>query len=330
MENVDICWSDAQTGNPTLLARLFMFLQKRRASDPRKNGAAIPLAAALSMGAAPRRRVRRHGAKRVRSIWISDLHLGVHHTNAQSVLNFLQAHECEYLYLVGDIVDFWKLRGNWYWPEACNGIINRILDMAHDGVKIVYIPGNHDECLKDFVGCSFGAIEIREVTLHTTADNRRLLVLHGDQFDTLVRHNKWLAMAGTRVYDILLRVNQIFNLARRRVGLQYWSLATYLNDKVKHAVACAGSFRQAIMQEAQRQGVDGVVCGHSHIPCLGEADDMVFANAGDWVDNATAIVEDLEGNLRLEDWSAVQVKQEKTGAVHHEDRNRHRCLVAAD
>ncbi len=276
----------------------------------------------------PRRppRVRR----RYRSIWISDVHLGIRNTKAEELLQFLTAHDCEYLYLVGDIFDFWQLGAKWYWPECYNDVIHEIVDKAHRGTRVCYIPGNHDGYLREFAGCTFANVKIRERTTHRTAGGRELLVLHGDEFDALVRHHRWLAVLGTHTYDWVLRLNRWLNCLRQKVGLRPWSLATYLNDKVKHAVVTASDFEAALVYEVQHKEVDGIVCGHSHTAFLHDRDNRQYCNTGDWVESCTAVVENFAGEIRLLNW--LEEKDNIVPAAeepHHEDRDRNRRLAAA-
>ena len=194
-------------------------------------------------GRAPRR-------TRYRTIFVSDVHLGTSGSNAAMLLDFLKAHECETLYLVGDIVDGWQLRKGWYWPQAHNDVVRAILKMAKHGTRVIYIPGNHDEHFRDYTGLEFGGIELLDEDVHVTADGRRLLVIHGDQFDNVVLYHKWLAFLGDGAYTLLLKSNGLVNWCRRRLGLPYWSLAAHMKKRVKNAVAFISRFEEVVAHAA--------------------------------------------------------------------------------
>lgn len=254
--------------------------------------------------------------QKYRSIWISDIHLGTSGCNATLLLDFLASVECETLYLTGDIIDGWRLRKGWYWPDAHNEVVRRLLKMAHRGTRVEYIVGNHDEMLRDYAGLSFGGITIHNETIHETADGRRLLVTHGDAFDGVVLYAKWLAFLGDKAYSILLRVNHIFNRARRRMGMPYWSLSAYLKKRVKNAVQFIYQFEEAVVREAQQRGVDGVVCGHIHCAEIRQIGDMTYYNDGDWVESCTALVEDRAGAMSIIDWAEViRTRQSKAATA---------------
>jgi UDP-2,3-diacylglucosamine pyrophosphatase LpxH len=240
--------------------------------------------------------------RKVRTIWISDIHLGTRGCNAELLLDFLRAHECETLYLVGDIVDGWRLRKGWYWPEAHNEVVRRILKMAHRGTRVVLIAGNHDEMLRPYAGMSFGGVEIALDAIHTTADGRKLLITHGDAFDVVVLYHKWLAFLGDQAYTLLLQANIVLNRARRQLKLPYWSLSSYLKKRVKNAVAYVGEFEEAVAHAARDRHVDGVVCGHIHCAEIRQIDDITYMNDGDWVESCTALAESFDGQIAIIDW----------------------------
>lgn len=242
--------------------------------------------------------------QKYRTIWISDIHLGTPGCNATLLLDFLASVECETLYLTGDIIDGWRLRKGWYWPDQHNEVVRRLLKMAHRGTRVVYIVGNHDEMLRDYVGLSFGGIEICDEAIHVGMDGRSLLVTHGDAFDGVVLYARWLAFLGDKAYSILLRVNQIFNRIRRKLGMPYWSLSAYLKRRVKNAVQYVCSFEEAVVHEAAQRGVDGVVCGHIHCAEIRQIGDLTYYNDGDWVESCTALVEDRTGAMSIVDWAA--------------------------
>jgi UDP-2,3-diacylglucosamine pyrophosphatase LpxH len=244
------------------------------------------------------------GELRFRSLWISDVHLGTPGCRAHALLDFLRRTECETLFLVGDIVDGWQLRRNWFWPQAHNDVVQKLLRKVRKGTRVIFIPGNHDEFARRYLGHHFGGIEVVEDWIHRTADGRLLWVTHGDLFDGVVQCAKWLAHLGDRLYEFTLRLNRHLNSLRARMGLPYWSLSGYLKQKVKRAVAYVGEFETAVAREARRRGVDGVVCGHIHRAELREIDGIVYANDGDWVESLTALAEHADGRLEIVDWSA--------------------------
>lgn len=238
-----------------------------------------------------------------RTIWISDTHLGTAGCNAELLLDFLKSTECETLYLVGDIVDGWQLRKGWYWPTRHSDIVRCILKKAKHGTRVVYVPGNHDEAFRDYVGLDFGGIELAPEVVHTTADGRRLLVLHGDEFDGVVLCARWLAVLGDHAYTLLLKANRVLNAARRRMGLPYWSMSAMIKKQVKNAVAFVTSFEQAVAHAATERGVDGVVCGHIHTAEIRQIGSITYYNDGDWVESCTALVEHADGAMEIVDWA---------------------------
>jgi UDP-2,3-diacylglucosamine pyrophosphatase LpxH len=248
---------------------------------------------------------------RYRTIFVSDAHLGTPGSNAALLLDFLKRHECETLYLVGDIVDGWQLRKGWYWPQAHNDVVRAVLKMAKHGTRVIYIAGNHDEHFRDYTGLEFGGIELVDDDIHITADGRRLLVIHGDQFDNVVLYHKWLAFLGDGAYTILLKSNGWVNRIRRLCGLPYWSLAAHMKKRVKNAVAFISRFEEVVAHAAAERGVDGVVCGHIHSAEIRQFGDITYYNDGDWVESCTALVEAFDGSLSIVDW-ADHVAQETT------------------
>lgn len=240
---------------------------------------------------------------RVRTVWISDLHLGTPGCQAGPLLDFLRSVECDTLYLVGDIVDGWQLRRSWYWPQTHNDVVQKILRKARKGTRVVFVPGNHDEFARRYVSHSFGGVEVLEDCVHTTADGRRLWITHGDLFDGVIQCAKWLAYVGDAAYEFSLKVNRWFNRVRARLGLPYWSLSRYLKLKVKRAVSYVGDFESAVAREARRRQVHGVVCGHIHHAEMRDIDGILYCNDGDWVESLTALVEHPDGRLEILDWS---------------------------
>ena len=244
--------------------------------------------------------------KRFRAIWISDIHLGFKGCRAEYLLDFLKSTDSEYLYLVGDIIDMWNMRRGLYWPQSHNNVIRTVLGKAKRGTKVIYIPGNHDDLLRDYDGMSFGDVLIRNEVVHTTKDGRRLLVLHGDAFDSVIKCSKLLEMIGNLSYDWLLEVNRLVNWGRRKLGLPYWSLATYLKHKVKNAVNYISNFERAVSHEARKHKVDGLVCGHIHRAEMSTINGVLYCNDGDWVESCTALVEHFDGALQLLHWTDQQ------------------------
>ncbi len=243
-----------------------------------------------------------HSVLRYRAIWVSDLHLGSRGCQAETFLDFIRHVECEYLYLVGDIVDFWQLRKRWYWPQPHNDVVQKILRCAHKGTKVYYIPGNHDEAVRSYCGLNFGGVLLANEAVHTTLTGQRLLIVHGDQFDAFIRCAKWLAKLGDTAYTFLLSVNAIFNYIRRKLGFSYWSLSAYIKHKVKNAMEHISAFETVVSEAARRHRVDGVVCGHIHQTDMRMIGPILYCNDGDWVESCTAMVEDLQGRLVLINW----------------------------
>ena len=241
-----------------------------------------------------------------RAIWISDIHLGTPGCKAEFLLDFLKVTECDTLYLVGDIVDGWRLRRTWYWPQAHNDVVQKLLRKARKGTRVVFLPGNHDSFMRDYGEYTFGEVAVMDEAIHVTADGRRLLVLHGDQFDGIVTYAKWLALLGDWAYGEILRINRWFNAVRAHMGFQYWSLSAYLKHKVKNAVRFIASFESAMTEVARMRGLDGVVCGHIHHAEIRELDGIVYCNDGDWVESCTALVEHHDGRLEILRWAELR------------------------
>ena len=257
-------------------------------------------------------RTRWHG---YRTIWISDVHLGTRGCKVEFLLDFLRFTEAETVYLVGDIIDCWRLKKSWYWPQAHNDVIQKLLRKVRKGTRVVYVPGNHDEWLRDFTQLQFGGVEVLDHAIHITADGRRLLVMHGDAFDAVVMHARWLALLGDGAYTVALWLNRHFNTARRRLGYPYWSLSAYLKRRVKNAMQYIASFADAVANEARRHGVEGVVCGHIHHAEMRQIGDILYCNSGDWVESCTALVEHFDGRLEVIDWIELWSLDPLTGQV---------------
>lgn len=241
-------------------------------------------------------------AKRYRAIFVSDVHLGTRSSQAASFLEFLKATDAECYYLVGDIVDLWKVRRGAHWPQSHNDVIQKLLRKVRKGARVVFIPGNHDEALRDFCGQHFGGIEFVRDSMHVTASGQRYLVMHGDEFDIVVRYARWLAFLGDRSYELALWLNNPLNWARRRLGLGYWSMSAFLKYKVKTAVSFIGEFEDSLSQVAARHGADGIICGHIHHAADRVIAGVHYLNCGDWVESCTAIVETCEGEFRIVRW----------------------------
>lgn len=242
---------------------------------------------------------RRH---EYRTLWISDVHLGTREAKAPFLLDFLRCNVADQFYLVGDIFDGWALKRSWYWPTSHNDVLQMLLRRARSGTDITYIPGNHDEAARAFPGLDFGGIVVQKHATHTTADGRRLLVLHGDAFDGVIRHARWLSLLGACAYSGILKLNRHFNRVRRWLDLPYWSLSAYLKYKTKRAVQFIADFENAVAREAREQAVDGVVCGHIHHAEMRSIDGVLYANTGDWVESCTALAEHPNGRLEIIRW----------------------------
>ena len=236
--------------------------------------------------------------RRFRTLFISDVHLGARGSQADRLLDFLRTHDADTIYLVGDIVDGWALQSNWYWPQSHNDFVQKLLRKARKGAKVIYVPGNHDEFLRNYYGTHFGGIDVVENTIHTGVDGRRYLVIHGDIFDLVVQNARWLAHLGDKAYDFAIQMNRLVNFFRRMFGVPYWSLSQWAKLKVKNAVNYIGAFEQTLAAEARRHGADGVICGHIHYATIRDEHGIRYMNCGDWVESCTALVEHEDGRFR--------------------------------
>jgi len=252
---------------------------------------------------------------RYRTIWISDIHLGTRGCQADKLLDFLKKTESENLYLVGDIIDGWRLKRSWYWPQAHNDVVQKILRKARKGTNVVFVPGNHDEFAREYCDHHFGGVEVKDRLIHETAAGMRLLVLHGDQFDVVVRYAKWLAVLGDGAYTVLLWLNNWFNKLRKQMGRPYWSLSAYLKLKVKNAVKYIAEYEEAVARAAAEADVDGVVCGHIHHAEMREINGMLYCNDGDWVESCSALVEYADGRLELIYWAEPEIASQSETAA---------------
>jgi len=244
-----------------------------------------------------------------RTVFLSDIHLGTRGCQAAILLDFIRGMECETLYLVGDIIDGWKLKSGWYWPQSHNDVVQKVLRMARKGTRVIYIPGNHDDRVRDFCGVHFGGVIVARDAIFETAAGKRYLVTHGDEFDGVIHHAKWLAFLGDWAYRALLSLNTTWNLVRRRMGFGYWSLSAFVKVKVKNALQFIENFEAAVADEARRRGVDGVICGHIHKAEMRLIGGIEYINDGDWVESCTALVEHFDGRLELVCWAG----EDRTG-----------------
>jgi UDP-2,3-diacylglucosamine pyrophosphatase LpxH len=265
--------------------------------------AVFPLGAGVGAASGSTLDADHPSARKVRTVWISDVHLGTPGCQAAALLDFLKHHPCDNLYLVGDIVDGWQLRKRWYWPQPHNDVVQKVLRAARKGCRVVYVPGNHDEFARQFTEHHFGGVELAMQAVHTTADGRKLWVIHGDEFDAVVQTMRWLAYVGDALYEWTLRLNRHLNRLRGRFGLPYWSLSQYLKHKVKTALNYVTDFERAVAHEARRRGYQGVVCGHIHRAEMRTIDGVLYCNDGDWVESRSALVEHMDGTLALVHWS---------------------------
>lgn len=267
--------------------------------DTRRDQAAVDRAAfeTAQRAAEPKRDA---AAKRVRSLFLSDIHLGTRACQADRLLAFLREYESEYLYLVGDIIDLWAMKRSFYWPPAHNTIVQKILRMARHHTKVYFIPGNHDEALRDYIGMSFGAVDVVADHVHITASGQRLWIMHGDQYDQVTTCHRWISVMGDMSYTALVHINRLLSLSRRKLGIGgHWSLADYAKRNVLKAVAYIGDFETVAARATQQKKMDGVVCGHIHTAAMKSVDGINYFNCGDWVDSCTALVEHMDGGMEL-------------------------------
>ena len=238
--------------------------------------------------------------KRIRSLFLSDIHLGTRACQAERLLSFLKEYDSEYLYLVGDIIDLWAMKRTVYWPEAHNTIVQKVLRMARHDTKVLFIPGNHDEALRDYIGMSFGAVDIVADHVHVTANGKRLWIMHGDQYDQVTTCHRWISKLGDVSYTALVHINRLLSLSRRKLGIGgHWSVADFAKRNVLKAVAYIGDFEEVAARATQQKQLDGVVCGHIHTAAIKSFDGIHYYNCGDWVDSCTALVEHLDGRMEL-------------------------------
>lgn len=244
------------------------------------------------------------GKNRYRTIWISDVHLGTTGCKAEHLVDFLKHNTCDTLYLVGDIIDGWKLRSTWYWPQEHTNVIRKVLTKAKRDTDVYYVTGNHDEFLRKFVGyqLEIGNIRLVNEHVHETADGRKLLVIHGDFFDVITRYHRWIALAGDAIYEGTMHFNYWFNRARAVLGMRYWSLSAFAKQHVKTAVSVISTFEESLARECRRRELDGVVCGHIHHAEARDIEGVTYYNCGDWVESCTALAEDYNGRIHVVRW----------------------------
>ena len=262
-------------------------------------------------------------ARRHRTIFISDIHLGTPGCKAELLADFLTHNDCRTLYLVGDVVDFWRLKRSWFWNAAHSRVIDAILAKVRGGTRVIYVPGNHDEAFRDYCGVMLAGVELMPEAIHRTADGRELLVVHGDAFDGIVTYARWLALLGDRAYAAALWLNDVLNIARRRLGLPYWSLSAFLKHKVKNAAGFITDFENAVARAAQLRGADGVVCGYIHHAPIKTINGLLYCNDGDWVESCTALTEDARGRVEIVEWTSFAYERNRTA------RHSRKTLVSA-
>ena len=238
-----------------------------------------------------------------RSVFISDLHLGTRGCRSDFLIDFLRRTDCDHLYLVGDVVDGWRLKKSWYWHEEFDTVVRMILDKAEAGTRVTYIPGNHDEVFRQWLGLEVAGVKLMREAVHEAADGRKYLIIHGDEFDGVIRYAKFLALLGDWAYDFAIWLNRGIARVRRAMGLPYWSFSAWSKQKVKRAVNFISAFEQAVAADARRNNVDIVLCGHIHRPAVQQMDDILYINTGDWVESNSAVVEHPDGRLELIRWT---------------------------
>lgn len=260
--------------------------------------------ARLPQTAKPGNAQREEGKTHYRTVWVSDVHLGTPGCKAEHLVEFLKSHTCDTLYLVGDIIDGWKLKNTFYWPQEHTNVIRKVLTKAKRGTKVYYITGNHDEFLRKFVGfkIDLGNIRFANELIHHTADGQRLLITHGDAFDVITRYHAWIAMTGDALYENAMRFNFWFNKARSLMGMRYWSLSAFAKQHVKTAVNVVSTFEESVARECKRRKLDGVVCGHIHHAEIRDIGGVTYLNCGDWVESCTALAEDMNGKISIINW----------------------------
>jgi UDP-2,3-diacylglucosamine pyrophosphatase LpxH len=263
-----------------------------------------------------------------RTLFLSDIHLGTRGCQAELLLDFLRHNDAETIYLIGDIVDGWRLKTGWYWPQSHNDVLQKLLRKVRKGARMIYVPGNHDEFARDYIGMVFGGVEVADHAYHMTADKKRLLIVHGDQFDIVVQHARWLAWLGDWAYTLALWLNLWFNKIRRRLGFPYWSFSAWAKLKVKNAVNFIGAFEMALAEAARRHHANGVVCGHIHHAVIRDMDGITYINTGDFVESCTAVAEHEDGRLEILRWQ-LTAEEQRVASIAADKRTRPSARVAA-
>ncbi|QBZ83632.1 UDP-2,3-diacylglucosamine hydrolase [Hydrogenovibrio crunogenus] len=246
-----------------------------------------------------------HQTSHYRSIFISDVHLGSRGAKADFLSEFLKYNQCEKLYLVGDIIDGWRLKKRIYWPQEHTNVIRRILTKAKRGTEVVFVTGNHDDFLRRYSGVDFGNILLTDEAVHQTVTGDSILVIHGDKYDSVIQTQKWLAVIGDWGYESLVVLNRYFNRIRHKCGLGYWSLSAFIKQKVKSAVSFITAYEEVVVQDCKKRGYKGVICGHIHHPEIRDIEGIEYLNCGDWVESCTAIVETQDGDMKLLQWVEI-------------------------
>lgn len=257
-------------------------------------------------------------ATHYRTLFISDVHLGKRGSQAELFVDFLRYHEADTIYLVGDIIDGWALKGGWYWPQPHNDVVQKLLRKVRKGTKMIFIPGNHDEFARSYLGMNFGGVDVEDSVVHEMATGKRFLIIHGDQFDIVVSNARWLAHLGDWAYEAALFLNGWFNRARRILGFPYWSFSAWAKLKVKDAVNFIGAFERTLADEARKRDCAGVVCGHIHHAAIRDIDGITYVNCGDFVESCTAIAEHADGRLEILRWQKLGEEQEREQALARE------------
>ena len=240
-----------------------------------------------------------------RTLFLSDIHLGKRGCQAELLVDFLRFHDADTIYLVGDIVDGWALKGGWYWPQSHNDVVQKLLRKVRKGAKMILVPGNHDEFARSYLGMNFGGVDVEESVVHEMADGRKFLIIHGDQFDIVVSNAKWLALLGDWAYEAALFINGWYNRARRALGYPYWSFSAWAKFKVKEAVSFIGKFETTLAEEAKKRDCQGVVCGHIHHAAIRQIDGITYVNCGDFIESCTAVAEHEDGRLEILHWQTA-------------------------
>lgn len=253
-----------------------------------------------------------------RTLFLSDVHLGSRGCQAELLLDFLKNNDAATIYLVGDMIDGWQLKNRWYWPQAHNDVVQKLLRKVRKGVRVIYLPGNHDEFARDYIGSVFGGVEVADHAYHMTADKKRLLIVHGDQFDIVVKHARWLAYLGDWAYTFALWSNLWLNKIRRKLGFTYWSLSAWAKLKVKNAVNFIGAFEAALVEAARRHNADGVVCGHIHHAVIRDVGGITYVNIGDFVESCTAVAEHDDGRLEILRWQMTSEERRRAALAANE------------